>query len=141
MDSLKKVVKIMQYIEDNGKIIESKIIKKFGKNGYNKFSRYCLGGEEYYATSTFPHAKSNNFPGGFLSLNQKGVRKLYELRRILADEKRSEWIKWATISVGISAFLQIFFQFYSKEGLMFSLIFILIIIFLITILFLLYYLL
>jgi len=101
-DSLKRIVKIMRYVEENRQQIaeaeqltESTIEKEFGEDGFHMFSRYCLGGKEEYAIESQDPIKK-------IFLSQKGVRKLYELRGILAEEKRAEWIKWATIILAIS---------------------------------------
>lgn len=97
-DSLKKIVKIMEHVEEHDEqLTERDIETKFGDDNYHMFSRYCLGGNEAYAHD----------PSGKFKLTQIGVRRLHELRKVLAEERRAEWIKWATIIITIFAGLQI----------------------------------
>jgi DNA polymerase III sliding clamp (beta) subunit (PCNA family) len=96
-DSLNRIVKIMEYVEEYGEqLSEDNLKTTFGDIGYNLFSRYCLGGNK-------PYAQSHS---GKLKLTQLGVRRLHELRKILAEERRAEWVKWATIIIAIFTVLQ-----------------------------------
>ena len=95
-NSLNRIVEIMEYVEErNEQLTEDNLKNIFGDKYYNLFSRYCLGGDEY--------AKKHDEKFG---LTQVGVRKLHDLRKILIEERRSEWIKWATIVMAIFTVLQ-----------------------------------
>lgn len=79
----------MEYIEEHYEKINVKDIKnKFGENGWHLFSRYCIGTKEDYATSV-----SNRDGTTIYNLTGAGIRKLHELRKILAEENRAEYQK------------------------------------------------
>jgi hypothetical protein len=87
-DSLKRIVKIMEYVEEHSEQLnEQDLINEFGANGNWLFKEYCRGGNEPYV----------NDPGGRFQLTQIGIRKLHDLRRILAEERSAMAMKWATI--------------------------------------------
>jgi len=97
-DSLKRIVKIMDYIEDDPEWVkDSEIIKKFGKDGHRLFSRYCLGNPDAYANQSFEK----------VNLTQEGVRRLHELRGILLAERRALLMTAATTAIAVVAILQV----------------------------------
>ena len=99
MDSLQTAIEIMTYLQDNYESVkEQQVIDKFGKKNWHMFSQWGMNSDastkgEAYAVERV----------GTINLTQLGARKLYELRGIIADEKRAEWIKWATIILAIFA--------------------------------------
>ncbi len=89
-DSLKRLVEIMTFVEELSEgVTKEDIEKKFGKDGFLLFQRYCLGGKDPYATE---QPEEHTF-----QILQPGIRKLYELRGILASEKREDHVKWIQI--------------------------------------------
>ncbi|MBW2976002.1 hypothetical protein KY347_00995 [Candidatus Woesearchaeota archaeon] len=83
-DSLSKIVKIMEYIEEyHGQINVNDIKGEFGENGWYLFSRYCIGTKEDYVTSV-----GNKGGTPIYTLTGVGIRKLHELRKLLLEEKR-----------------------------------------------------
>lgn len=84
-DSLARIVNIMEYIEVNHGYVTIKDIKdKFEEIGWNLFKRYCLEiNQELYATSHSGIGEESIYV-----LTPLGVRKLHELRGVLAQEER-----------------------------------------------------
>ena len=98
-DSLARIVKIMEYIEENYEKINVNDIKnKFGENGWHLFSRYCIGTKEDYATSV-----SNKNGTAIYNLTGVGIRRLHELRKILSEEKRLKLQINTNIIIAITA--------------------------------------
>lgn len=99
-DSMKRIINMMEYVEEHRERLDEKDMKeKFDNNNFNLFSRYCLGEEEYAAL----------VGTGKYRLTQIGVRRLYELRRLQADEDRIKWTIRATIAIATFTGVQAFF--------------------------------
>ena len=107
-DPLKKVLEIMEYLEVNReKVKESELVKRFGRDCFDLFSRYCIG-----HSPAFARQLGGVDPDQLTVLTPEGIRKMYELRSTLAEERRANWIKWATIVMAISAVVQLFKLFF-----------------------------
>lgn len=96
--NLKKVVEVMGYVYLNDENVTTQHLReKFGEEQFILFQRYCAGGEMEY---------TKEYGGNKWKLNQNGIRHLYELERVLAEERRTDWIKWATIAIAMLAGVQ-----------------------------------
>lgn len=134
-DTLKIVTRIMEYVLENehlGKVSEQDIKNKFpetkfGKNNYWVFHKFCgipqRTGEsdktgrgydkcegEYAITHCPSLVLSRELKKPQLTydieLTAKGIHKLFELKKTVAEEERNEWIKWATIVMAVFAGFQ-----------------------------------
>jgi len=86
-NSLDRIVDIMDYIEEHDEQRSQKQIEQeFDKATFRLFSRYCLGDRAPYAEAN--RVESRNVK--VFKLNQTGVRRLHELRGIVAEEKREK---------------------------------------------------
>lgn len=106
-DSLKKIVKIMEYIEIyHAQKTEDDIKRQFGEEGMFIFSRYCLGGDSNRAYADTEIGTIDGKKVSVYRLTQTGVRKLHELRGILAQEKRDKLIADTNRAVALFIALQ-----------------------------------
>ncbi len=92
-DPLARIVLALNLVEsNNSKLTETDLIRRIGDEDFNLFSRFCLGGTTPYASTV--HEK--------LFLTQDGVRKLYDLRKVVIDDRREETNKILTTSIAFT---------------------------------------
>lgn len=90
-DSLSTIVKIMEYIHEYENVTQTKIEAEFEPKGFAMFIKYCIGEKDGYADIIIgTRFVGRNTRDSTYTLNQQGYRKLHELRKILAEEKRAE---------------------------------------------------
>jgi|SRR3989338_1349666 len=101
MDALKNNLEILNYIySHNEEATQDDLIQKFGKENWRKFAKWAISTDS--STKTDAYAKE---AGGKLMLTIFGMRKIDDLRKVIAEEKRSDWIMKATIVMAIFAVL------------------------------------
>ncbi|MFH1972383.1 MAG: hypothetical protein ABIJ18_02790 [archaeon] len=98
-DNLKTILKIMEFIQYKRHCQEYEVINKFSTEDWKLFSKYALNSDSSTKDEAYARINPN------IELTQLGSRKVFELRRILAEEKRANWIKWATITLAVFAVL------------------------------------
>lgn len=119
-DSLAVIVKIMEWLHERNGTTQEELEKEFTPTGFAMFFKYCMGtGEkEDYAYAIIKGGENYEIvhpktEGCSYLLSQDGYRKLHELRRILAEEKRNKINSTFTFAIVVVTFYQTLFLFLS----------------------------
>src|SRR3989338_2724091 len=90
-DSLKSMVKMMEYVNNTKDgLTKEDFTFIFGDEGYKKFKDYCIGGEVQGRIPLYAEGPESPTPSNKIKLSTGGMRHLYEIRRILAEERRNK---------------------------------------------------